>query len=184
MSLYKTLKKSFVRNIVDIALKTLPNGSGGAFPGSPTAGLIFYRTDEDKLYRYTTVWTEIDIDYFFFDMDTHATEQSLPDHSYVAQRGFSLEVDEHLVRMDAFVGVSILNDVNLTQHDNVLDAIFDSFLPTAKLPVYHQTTGLKIGEFTVLNGTEVLPMAKADQRPLQFVGVALTTDLTVNLVPQ
>lgn len=184
MGVYYNLKKSVVRNLVEFSLLNLPDGVGTAFPGSPASKQTFYRTDLGKLYKYNGSWQEIDIDYFFFDLDAHAEEQQLPNQSSIVLKGFSTVADEHIVSAEFMVGVMIFNDTNLKKHDQVLDALFNMFLPTKYIKIWDMTTGFEVGTLVTANGTEVMPMCKANQRPLQMMGVTMISNITVNLVSQ
>lgn len=181
MGIYYNLKKSLVRNLVEFSLINLSDGVGTAFPSNPVSKQTFYRADQGKLYKYNGSWQEIDVDYFFFDLDTHAEEQQIPTNSVVVLKGFSAEADEHVVSITAMVGAMIVNDTNLKKHDQVMDALFTMFLPTKYTKVWDMENGAVIGTLQATNGSEIMPMYKADQRPLQFIGVTLLSDLTLNL---
>lgn len=185
MGIYYNMKKSLIRAIVELSINSLAGGIGTSFPPSAGANSTFYRSDQGKLYQFkNSAWVEIDIDYFFVDLDLHATEQNLPSNNLLVSRGCGLRVDEHFVTFDVSIGVMMLNDTNLVEHDLTMDKVVDFFLPTKTFPIYNMDNGTVIGKFQVLNDIEILPMIKADQRPIQFLGVTLASNITANLVSQ
>lgn len=184
MAIYYNLKKSLIRNLIDFSITQLADGSGTSFPANPVAKQTFYRTDLVTLYRRNTNWDPIDIDTFFFDFDAHADDQVIPDNSFICLKGFSVMVDGHVISVECMVGVMIMNDTNLVKHDQVIDNLFTMLLPTKYLKIWDMSTGDEIGTIQATNGIEVMPMFKANQRPLQFVGASFLSNITVNLVSQ
>lgn len=189
MGVYLDLKKSIQRELVRFSLTNLTDYQmEDEFPGDVELGLTCYRTDLDKLYQYQEnvtelgrQWVEVPYDFFFLDFDDHAQIQELPNHHLIGTKAISTSVEEHFVFVSLLIGVAMFNDTNFSKHDVVLDALFTRFLPTKQIPVYNQMTGNQQGTFICQDGLEVMGIAKADQRPVQFVSIDLATDRTVSL---
>lgn len=191
MGLYLDLKKSIQRDLIQFSLLYLTDSqSNSAFP-DPTSvdvGKTCYRSDLDKLYALKQdvtelgkQWVEVEYDYFFLDFDAHAQVQELPNHHLIGTKGITIRSDEHFVEVDLLLVLSIFGDTNFVVHDIAMDHLFQRYLPTQKIPVYAQSNGQHSGDFIVKNGTEIMGIVKADQRPIQFVSIALNTDRTVSL---
>lgn len=185
MSHYQDMKLSFDRFVVDFGNKYLADGSGTSFPTSSlTLSMTFYRTDQDKLYQLTgigpSVWTQLDQDYFFVPFDYHSIETGYPDRHLIGTKDFSVYVDDKIFECHALVGIGLKNDPAGLKHISIMDTLFSLLLPTKHIDIYVTSSGTKSGSFVIPTGTEVLPMAKADQRPIQFIGVTLLTDRTVS----
>lgn len=193
MGVFLDLKKSIQRDLIAFSLTNLSDFQSVNLAGMPTpsttdAGKTCYRSDEDKLYQLQADatennkgWVEVGYDFFFVDFDDHAQIQELPNHHLVGTKAISVNVDEHMVEMGLLLVVSAFGDSNFQKHDVVVDALFSRYLPTKSINIYRSSDGAASGHFMVKNGTEVMPMAKADQRPVQFISVALATDRTVSL---
>lgn len=184
MGLYYNIKKSMLREIVSLSLQYLPDTVGTSFPASPNTGHTAYRTDLEKLFYFSVTWQELPLDYFFFDLDSHAEEQEIPDNSLLTIKGFTISLDEHIISVDCLIGVMIKDDTNLVKHDEVLDKLFTRFLPTKEVELFDMTSGEKVGIATSLGNLEVSPMFKSNLRPLQFLTVSFLTDLTADWTVQ
>lgn len=191
MGVFLDVKKSVQRNLIAFSLTHLSDYQSNTANPAPVVGDLgktCYRSDLDKLFQLQQdqtelglQWVEVNYDFFFLDFDDHSQVQELPANHLIGTKAISVRVDEHFVFMDLMLVVSMFADTNFKKHDVVMDALFSAYLPTKSLPVYNQSTGSQSGSFLVGNGTEVLPMVKADQRPIQFLSVSLNTDRTVNL---
>jgi hypothetical protein len=189
MGVYLDLKKSIQRDLVKFSLTNMTDyQSASEFPAGAQLGQTLYRSDLDKLYRWEAnvtelgqQWVEVAYDFFFLDFDDHAQIQELPDHHVVGTKSISVSLEEHLPYVSLLIGVSMMNDTNFVQHDRLVDLLFTRYLPTKKIPVYNQSNGSEQGSFICMDGLEVMGIAKADQRPVQFLSLDLATDRTVSL---
>lgn len=190
MGVYLDVKKSLQRDLVTFSLTHLTDYQATSDPvaDADSLGKFLYRTDLDKLFQVQQgvtqlgyEWVEIDYDSLFFDFDSHAQAQSLPEKHIVGTKAISASVSEHVVEMGLLIGVSIYNDTNFKRHDQVLDALLTRYLPTKQIQIYRFEDGIPSGNLQILDGTEVMPMAKADQRPLQFLAVSLLSNRTLDL---
>lgn len=186
MSNLLNFQKSLCRYLIDFSCREMSKGIGASFPTDYSIGDIFFRSDQVKLYQLTMddpsdVWTELPIDYFYIDFDAHAQIHEYPEHDIIGLRAFQIVIDEHIFYVSGMFGVGIFNDTNLQRHYRILDKLYAELLPTRRLPVYDMNSGLMIGEFIILDGTELMPMFKADNRPIQFIGFSFSSDLTASL---
>lgn len=190
MGVYLDIKKSLQRDLVTFSLTNLTDFQQGTMPAVEALdlGVTLYRTDEDKLYQLQSgvtelgkEWVAAPYDFFFVDFDAHSQIQELPQHHLVGTKAIGATTDEHFVEGMALIGVAMFNDVNFNKHDIVIDKLFSRYLPTKSVPVFQQSDGARNGALIIQNGTEVMPIAKADQRPLQFLSLLFSTDRTVNL---
>lgn len=117
----------------------------------------------------------------YVELDAHAQLNELPNKNLIGVSGYTLDIDEQFVSVACGFGVSILDDPQLFQLGQVMDALLDRLLPTRTIPVYHPTTGNKLGQLIVTNGTSVLPVARTDTRTIQFITADFESDLTVRL---
>jgi len=117
----------------------------------------------------------------FLDFDTHATLTGLPDADLLGIRGFSFEVDDHLVHISVLFGVATKSDdTNLFRHRAMISRLFQDLIPMKQIACVDATTGVVKGMLVAQNGTAVLPVTSADTRPLQFIAVQFQTDQTVS----
>jgi hypothetical protein len=156
-----------------------------SFPTSfLSVGMIVYRTDQDKLYRLeslTPQWVEIDYDYFLFDFDAHAEETNFPATDFIGIRDISMVTEDKNFIVSCAFGVSIAKDSNLQRHNKIIDKLFEKLYPNKSIPVYDisNNNGAATSNFLkVMDGSEVLPVARADARVIQFIGAFLGTGLT------
>lgn len=181
---YQDMKLSFDRFAIDFANYNFCDGKGTAFPTSSlTLNMVFYRSDQDKLYQLTSlgpsVWTQLPQDYYFVPFDFHSIETGYPDRHFIGTKDFSVYVDDKNYECSALVGFGLKDDPAGLKHVSIMDTLFQLLLPLKHIDIFITSTGVKSGSFIIPTGTEVLPMAKADQRPIQFIGIKMLTDRTV-----
>lgn len=193
MGVYLDVKKSLQRDLIEFSTMYLTNYQGNALPSLDSAeeGQTAYHIGQDQMYvvqadqtELGKQWVPIPPDYFFLDFDGHSQTQELPTHHLVGTKAIGLIVDEHFVETSFLAVVTMFNDSNFVAHDKIVDALFMRYLPTKKVKLYTTSNGQHNGDLIITNGTEIMPMAKADQRPIQFISVAANTDRTVSLYQQ
>lgn len=185
MSAFLDLRISLQRFLLDFSMKNLSAGVGTSFPTTNlTQNMIFYRSDQDKIYRLNVVnpasWVVEVSDYFYFDFDAHALQPNYPERDLIGIRGYGLRSDDGMLQIEAMVGLSIFNDSKLIRHNKIMDKLFQVLLPSKIIPVqnYSDGSGTKYEDMKVMNGTEVLPTVNTDARVFQFVGVMAGTGVT------
>lgn len=181
MGAFLDIRSSLERFCMDFAKENLADGQGTSFPVSGlTANMVFYRSDEDKLYQLESApstWTELPYDYFLFDFDAHVEKSSFPLRHLIGIKDFSIATEGKLFIASAGIALSVYNDTALQKHNRVMDKLFEHLFPNNKLSLYNITdnSGDALTDMKIMDGSEVLPMSKSNTRSIQIVGVFLST---------
>lgn len=175
--IYRQIKVSINRFLIDWAKENLVVGQGSALPGSAQTGEYFWRTSNSKLYRFGGEWIEVALDDPLYDFDAHADTNPFPGHDFVGQRSLTLMLEPPTVSGGVLIGVSAHIDDKLQKHDVLMDRLAEALQPRSMIPLVDMSTGIATGKYlVVLGGMEVMPMAKADNRPIQFIGFDFECD--------
>jgi hypothetical protein len=177
------IKTSLNRFLVEFSV-AMCSFSGTTYPVTPKAGQTFYNTSTQKIYQYSgNSWQEQPKDFFLFDFDAHAVQVKFPDHDLIGLKALSVTVDEHLIEGSVMIGVGILADTYLRQHDKIIHLLFEALKPESLIKLYdisQVANGADTGKpLKVMAGTSVFPMAKADERPIQFISFDFGCNITV-----
>lgn len=107
----------------------------------------------------------------FVDWEAHANIHELPERDLIGTTAIAFTEEEPGVFTGSFtIGVSTYaSDKNLFRLRNYVGEVFRRLRPESKIPFYDRETLEQLGWLYIVNGTTVLPMTKADIRPLQFV---------------
>lgn len=107
----------------------------------------------------------------FVDWEAHANIHELPDTDLIGPTALALTEDEpQFFSGSTTIGVSTFSsDKNLFRLRNFVGRVFNQIRPGSKIPLYDQEACVQIGWIHVVGGTAMLPMTRADARPLQFV---------------
>jgi hypothetical protein len=116
----------------------------------------------------------------YIDWEAHANILELPDTDLIGTTAVTFTEDEPDLFTGSFsIGVSsYASDKNLFRLRNYVGEVFRHLRPGDKIPYYDRETLVQRGWLYITNGTSVLPMTKADVRPLQFVQVNFAFDAT------
>ncbi len=113
--------------------------------------------------------TGVTIDYF--DWDTHATANELPDADLVGP--LAIAVVQHSVDLYAVnfsIGVSTYaSDHNLFRQRNYIARIYEKMLAQETIPYWDAESVSHVSQLVMTDGSMVAPMAKAELRPWQYV---------------
>jgi hypothetical protein len=111
----------------------------------------------------------VDIEYV--DWEAHANIQELPEGDLIGTTAITFTEDQPELFNGSFtIGVSTYaDDSNLFRLRNYVGEVFNRLRPGMKVPFYDHETLEQKGWFHIVDGTIVLPMTRADARPLQFV---------------
>jgi hypothetical protein len=114
-------------------------------------------------------YPNVTIDYL--DWEAHANVQELPDCDLIGSTAITFTEDQPEIFNGSFtIGVSIYaDDKSLFRLRNYVGEVFNRLRPGMKIPFYDHKTLEQKGWFHIVDGTIVLPMTRADARPLQFV---------------
>lgn len=105
--------------------------------------------------------------------DAHASAMALPAADVLGIEGLSVQQDGRIQHVQVMIGASTYNDTNLFKLTSVTDTLYEALQSPDSIPLCDPTTGTQIGLLVIQDGTRVLPVAREDSRPLQFVMVSL-----------
>ena len=119
----------------------------------------------------------------YIDWEAHANIFELPETDLIGTTAVAFTEEEPEVFTGSFsIGVSsFANDKNLFRLRNYVGEVFRRLRPGDKIPFYDRETLANKGWIYITNGTSVLPMTKADVRPLQFIQCSFIFDPTTAL---
>lgn len=112
----------------------------------------------------------------FINLDAHAEIHEWPSTDLIGLQGFAVQTDDRMYEIDAALFVMTLNDANLFRHYRLLDRLFKALKPEQKLKLYSADTALAKSWMVVLDGTSILPVGRAETRPLQPVRFTLAVN--------
>ncbi|KQS84256.1 hypothetical protein [Rhizobium sp. Leaf383] len=114
----------------------------------------------------------------FIDWEAHANIFELPDHDLVGLTTLALTEDEPETFNGSFtIGISTFaSDKNLFRLRNYVGEAYRRMRPGSKIPFYDAEACKQTGWILVADGTTVMPMTRADARPLQFVQCSFVID--------
>lgn len=113
--------------------------------------------------------------------DAHADESTLPEADVVGLTGVTVSVENHLTEVKCMIGISTLDDTNLFRLTDLTAELFESLLPTKRIPVYDASTGIEKGWMILQDGTTLLPVTGSAARPMQYALVHLSSSQTFTL---
>lgn len=116
----------------------------------------------------------------FIDWEAHANIHELPDKDLIGLTAVTLtEEDPEMFSGSFTVGISTFaNDKNLFRLRNYVGKAFSEMRPLKRVPLYDAENCLQLGWLHIVDGTTVMPMTKADARPLQFIQCGFVFDVT------
>lgn len=112
-----------------------------------------------------------DVPIEFIDWEAHANIMELPETDLIGLTAITLtEESPHMFQGSFTLGVSsFATDKNLFRLRSYVGKGFSAMRPECKIPFYDEAAASQIGWLYVVDGTTILPMTKADARPLQFI---------------
>ncbi|MBD9544260.1 hypothetical protein IB276_32975 [Ensifer sp. ENS04] len=121
-----------------------------------------------------------DVPIEFVDWEAHANIHELPDQDLIGLTAVTLTEEEVEMFSGSFtIGISsFASDKNLFRLRNYVGEAFARMRPLSKIPFYDAEACQQRGWLIITDGTTVMPMTKADARPLQFVQCAFVFDAT------
>lgn len=119
-----------------------------------------------------------DLDNIDFEAFTEESEMPLKD--LVGITNLSVEVDEHVLNIECLVGVVTYGDTNNFRLRKLSGMLFEELKPTRCLPYMDADTGVVSNQFSVLNGTKMMPVS-GGERPARFFIVRLKSLETIDL---
>ena len=114
----------------------------------------------------------------FINFDNHGNIHELPNQDLVGPGGFTLSTEQGLVRGFFSLGVGTVNDDGMFRHIDMIDFFFRRYSPQARIPVYDLETSQELGVL-IVKEMDALPVLRTEVRGLQYIQVALASDLSV-----
>lgn len=111
-----------------------------------------------------------------YDFDAHATVSELPNADIIGPMEIEVENDEGMLTVMGMIGISLREDLNLFRLRPLVAKLFRDLSPNNTFGLYDAETSKKYGIMKILNGTQVLPVVRSKNRPIQFVAFAAATD--------
>lgn len=115
------------------------------------------------------VYTGSDIEYI--DWEAHANIHELPEKDMIGSTAVTFtEESPDEFSMSFTIGVSTYgDDPSLFRLRNYVGEVFKRLRPGSKIPFYDAQTATQLGWIYITDNTMVMPMTRADVRPLQFI---------------
>jgi hypothetical protein len=112
-----------------------------------------------------------DVEIEYVDWEAHANIQELPDTDLIGTTAITITEDSTDMFSGSFtIGVSTYaTDHSLFRLRNYVGEIFKRLQSGSKIAFYDHTTLELKGYMYVTDGTIIMPMTRADTRPLQFI---------------
>ncbi|WP_454287258.1 hypothetical protein [Rhizobium arsenicireducens] len=107
----------------------------------------------------------------FIDWEAHANIHELPETDLIGTTAITITEEEPEVFSFSFtLGISTFgDDGNLFRLRNYVGEAFRRLRPGLQIAYCDRITAEQLGWLHIVDGTVVLPMTRADARPLQFV---------------
>lgn len=116
------------------------------------------------------------------DFDAHATLAELPSVDLIGPMELEVENDEGMLTLMGMIGISLVEDLNLFRTRPLVAELFRDLSPDKTFNLYNAEDGKRYGIMKVRNGTQVFPVVRTKQRPVQFVAFSASIDQKM-LVP-
>lgn len=118
-------------------------------------------------------------DMTYFDFDSFADNQELPNNDIMGLVGYSQNKDEKFVYYDCIINVSPKNDDQYgTKRRKIIGHLDNILKPHAIIPLVNHETGVILGSLIVLSGVEIMPPLRTLERGVTGIGVSFACDVT------
>ena len=123
----------------------------------------------DVIDNRKVIYPGVDLEYM--DFEAHANIQEMPTSDLIGSTAITFtEEAPEIFTMSFTIGVSTYaDDESLFRMRNYVGEIFNRLRPGQHLPFYDHATAAQIGWLVITDGTMVMPMTRADVRPLQWI---------------
>jgi hypothetical protein len=114
-------------------------------------------------------------------LDSYEDYESLPKGSLIGVAGYTIEIDEHLSRITAMIGLGTENDANEFRLTAAMGKLLTRLLPTKRIAVVDAETGESLGQLVIENGIRTMPSSGAMGRSMKYLAFSASSDVTVDL---
>ena len=111
-----------------------------------------------------------------FKWDAANDATSLPETDLIGPFKMIVTNEDGLLTVAAQIVVCTLNDPNLFRLDEIINQVFNHFAPNKRLPLVDARTGAPLGILVVSDETTVLPVERANSRPIKSVAIEIRSD--------
>lgn len=116
----------------------------------------------------------------YVDWEAHANLHELPEGDLIGTIAITFTEEAPELFSGSFsIGVSTqTNDVSLFRLRSYVGEVFSKLRPGMQIALFDRESMIQLGWLHVVDGTHVMPMQRADARPLQFVQCNFVFDAT------
>lgn len=115
------------------------------------------------------------------DFDSYGDLDQLPPKDVIGPASFTLDIDEHIMRVTVMIGVCTQDDLNSVRLNKAISVLLNSLLPTKEIPVIRENDGEQIAVMKVGQSVRVLPATGKESRNMKLIAVELHSTATLNL---
>lgn len=105
----------------------------------------------------------------FLDWDSVAEVHELPDADILGPAGLGLTEEDNMWQLVMSVGVSTVNDKDISRLRKLASKVFADFRPRKIVPIYRNETATEIGWAVVQSPVIITPVSRQASRALQFI---------------
>lgn len=116
----------------------------------------------------------------FVNWDAHAEINTLPAGDVVGIGNLGVSTVDKEFHIEIGFGISTLpaDDTNLFRMIGYVKRLFALLQPEMQIPLVHEDTGEQLGVMIIVGDSDVLPTAKTQTRPVQFIMISLVATVT------
>lgn len=105
----------------------------------------------------------------FMFWDAHSEVHELPSVDLLGPGGFTISVDDRIHTVTCAIGSCPFEDTNLFRHSKIMSLLYERLQPGEQIQLIDYNTGLPLSWMVIINGTEVMPVTRAETRTYQFI---------------
>jgi hypothetical protein len=105
----------------------------------------------------------------YVEWDAHASINDLPQTDLIGLTAFALLAEENVVQVNCSIGVATFNEKNLFRLRKAAAIVFESLISGKTIPYLDANSGVVTNQLVIAGGTNLMPVARADVRSIQFV---------------
>lgn len=132
---------------------------------------------KDVRARYPNALPNFDV----FDFDSHASVNDMPENDVIGISEYSIaNADNHYYVTCMIVICTKADDAQLGRLNPAMSALFSELKPGfSGITVVNAQSGNEIGVLKVMENVTALPVARADNRPIQMIAVEMGSSFLV-----
>jgi len=111
-----------------------------------------------------------------FKWDAHVDQTELPPSDLLGLMDLTVTSDHEMLKSAVMFTISTLQDVNNDRMDKMVGDLFMDFQAGTYYPLLRASDGSVYSKFTVMNGTQVMPVMSTDVRAARSISVSLAAE--------